>query len=202
MKLKIPTRLSMSLSQFFLWSSLISVATMFMWTMLMQNVIYDPMRSEIDTLQLFKNLNVKVNYHQMLQIDSLKTRVDDLENPDWLDVVGTTYNPVKEQCDSTPDILADNTKINIWHASVYKYIAVSQNMLVKNGGHLEFGDYVYVDAIKKSKSGRIIGNHTGVYQVKDVMNKRYTNRIDFLQTPGDKDIVYWDAKMLKIEVKV
>ena len=47
-------------------------------------------------------------------------------------------------------------------------------MLVDYGGFLRFGDYVWVDASKKS----------GLYQVKDTMNKRKMNRIEKLQTTG------------------
>lgn len=155
--------------------------------------IYEPMIHEIDTLRQDLNLNTLINHHQAIQIDSLQRRVHELENPNWIPVVGTTYNPVTWQCDDTPDILADGTKIDVLKATEYKYIAVSQDLLERNGGHLNFGDYVYISNTK---------HHDGIYQVKDVMNKRYTNRIDFLQTLGDKNYVYREAKMLKIEVNV
>lgn len=161
---------------------------------------YKPMVVEMDSLRNELELNSMVNYIQIQEIDSLEHEITALKTPKWIPVVGTTYNPVKEQCDATPDILADGTKINVWRATEYKYIAVSQNMLTRNGGHLNFNDYVWIDAVKKNKRGEVIYDHSGMYQVKDVMNKRYTNRIDFLQTPGDQDIVYWDAKMLKIDV--
>jgi 3D (Asp-Asp-Asp) domain-containing protein len=44
-------------------------------------------------------------------------------------------------------------------------LAVSQDLLEKNGGKLKFGDLVYIDKI-------------GFKFVEDVMNKRHKNRID------------------------
>ena len=98
------------------------------------------------------------------------------------------YQPVAEQTDSTPNITADGTVIKVDRASDYRYVAVSQNMLVKNGGFLKFGDYVWVDAGKKS----------GVYQVRDVMNKRYTDRIDILEGVDVRPYKYDNARMVKL----
>jgi len=61
-------------------------------------------------------------------------------------------------------------------------------MLERNGGFLKFGDYVWVDAGKKS----------GVYQVRDTMNARFTDRIDILESPGVKPYKYDKASMRKI----
>ena len=61
-------------------------------------------------------------------------------------------------------------------------------MLIKNGGFLKFGDYVWVDAGKKS----------GVYQVRDVMNKRYTDRIDILEGVDVRPYKYDNARMVEL----
>jgi 3D (Asp-Asp-Asp) domain-containing protein len=103
-------------------------------------------------------------------------------------VTVTMYQPVPEQTDSTPNITADGTVIKVDRASEYRYVAVSQNMLVKNGGFLKFGDYVWVDAGKKS----------GVYQVRDVMNRRFTNRIDILEGVNVRPYKYDNARMVKL----
>ena len=100
-------------------------------------------------------------------------------------VTVTMYHPVFGQTDDTPNITADGTVIKISRASEYRYIAVSRNMLVDYGGFLRFGDYVWVDASKKS----------GLYQVKDTMNKRFMNRIDILETPGTAPYKYNDASI-------
>ena len=104
-------------------------------------------------------------------------------------VTVTMYHPVFGQTDDTPNITADGTVIKISRASEYRYIAVSRNMLVDYGGFLRFGDYVWVDARKKS----------GLYQVKDTMNKRFMNRIDILETPGTAPYKYNDASIRIME---
>ena len=38
-------------------------------------------------------------------------------------VTVTTYNPTVKQCDSTPNITADGTKIKTWRATEYRYVA-------------------------------------------------------------------------------
>lgn len=103
-------------------------------------------------------------------------------------IVVTMYHPVPDQTDDTPNITADGTVIKIKRASDYRYVAVSRNMLERNGGFLKFGDYVWVDAGKKS----------GVYQVRDTMNARFTDRIDILESPGVKPYKYDKASMRKI----
>ena len=44
-------------------------------------------------------------------------------------VTVTMYHPTRQQTDSTPNITADGTKINIWKASKYRYVAVSRDLL-------------------------------------------------------------------------
>ena len=115
--------------------------------------------------------------------DKLAKHENDIHN-----VVVTMYQPLPSQTDDTPNITADGTVIKVDRASEYRYVAVSQNMLIKNGGFLNFGDYVWVDAGKKS----------GVYQVRDVMNRRFTDRIDILEGVDVRPYKYDNARMVKI----
>ena len=153
--------------------------------------IIDELRSKNDKLQLLVDsgnqlMRAATSSIVGLQI-TLKKCSDELnKNKDNVhNVTVTMYQPVPEQTDSTPNITADGTVIKVDRASEYRDVAVSQNMLVKNGGFLKFGDYVWVDAGKKS----------GVYQVRDVMNKRYTDRIDILEgvdvRPYKYDMPVW-----------
>ena len=58
----------------------------------------------------------------------------------------TMYQPDKIQCDDTPDITADQTKIpNIDSCSHLNWIAVSQDLLWFNDGPIRYGDTVYVE---------------------------------------------------------
>ena len=97
------------------------------------------------------------------------------------------YYPVIGQCDDTPDITADQTKIpNIDSCSHLNWIAVSQDLLWFNGGPIRYGDTVYVFA----------GHKTGQYIVRDAMNKRFTFKIDFLESVGTDLYSFTDAKLL------
>jgi len=98
------------------------------------------------------------------------------------------YHPVRAQTDSTPNILADGTRIRVHKASEYRFIAVSRNLLKSHGGFLEYGDFV----ILKGTDGK-----DGVYQVRDTMNKRWVNRIDILESPGTKPYKIDSAKIVK-----
>ena len=59
-------------------------------------------------------------------------------------VTVTMYHPVPDQTDDTPNITADGSVIRINNASEYRYVAVSRNMLRRDGGFLTYGDYVVV----------------------------------------------------------
>ena len=121
----------------------------------------------------------------------LQLKIDELANGvklEGLDVVVTMYHPTKGQTDSTPDILADGTKITIHKASEYRYVAVSRNLLKRGGGWLDYGDFI----VLKGTDGK-----DGVYQVKDTMNKRFVNRIDILESPGVKQYRFDNAKIKK-----
>ena len=111
----------------------------------------------------------------------LRNRVSELENECSFDytnrisykVTVTTYNPTKAQCDNTPNITADGTKIKPWKASSYRYVALSRDLLSRWGGPFEYGDYIVIEGTVK---------WDGVYQVRDTMNPKWTNRVDILTT--------------------
>ena len=88
-------------------------------------------------------------------------------------VTVTTYNPTKAQCDDTPNITADGTKIKPWKASSYRYVALSRDLLSRWGGPFNYGDYIVIEGTN---------GWDGVYQVRDTMNPKWTNRVDILTT--------------------
>ena len=98
-------------------------------------------------------------------------------------VTVTMYHPTKRQTDSTPNITADGTKINIWKASKYRYVAVSRDLLSRWGGPLNYGDWIVIEGA---------GKNSGVYQVRDTMNPKWTKRVDVLKTPGTRQFKYDD----------
>ena len=125
-----------------------------------------------------------------LENERLKSVVEEFKL-EGMEVTVTMYHPVRSQTDSTPDILADGTRIRVHKASEYRFIAVSRNLLKNNGGFLEYGDFV----ILKGTDGK-----DGVYQVRDTMNKRWVNRIDILESPGTKPYKIDSATIMKTEL--
>ena len=89
------------------------------------------------------------------------------------DVTVTTYNPTRQQCDSTPNITADGTKINPNRATQYRYVALSRDLLSRWGVPFDYGDYIVIEGT---------GKWDGVYQVRDTMNPKWVKRVDILTT--------------------
>ena len=85
----------------------------------------------------------------------------------------TMYQPNEIQCDDTPNITADGTKIRISKASNYKFVALSRNLLKRWGGPFDYGDFVLL----KGTEGK-----DGVYQVRDTMNPKWVNVVDILES--------------------
>ena len=131
--------------------------------------------------------------------------------PIYNDVWGSLYNPEYAQCDNTPTITADGSKINYSTASTHRWVAISQDLLnnqyrLKNfikdstdnrfRGKIKFGDTIWVDSPNP--------NINGIWIVHDAMNKRYKNAIDFLQTTGDGRVYgnnrLWDGKFRGISI--
>ena len=112
---------------------------------------------------------------------ALRNRVSELENECSFDytnrisykVTVTTYNPTKAQCDNTPHITADGTHFKTWKATSYRYVALSRDLLSRWGGPFNYGDYIIIEGT---------GDRDGVYQVRDTMNPKWTNRVDILTT--------------------
>ena len=108
-------------------------------------------------------------------------------------VTVTMYQPLRYQTDSTPNILADGTRIRTQEASNYKFIAVSRNLLKRFGGWLDYGDFVLL----RGTPGK-----DGVYQVRDTMNKRWVNRIDILESVDVKPYKFEKAKIVKTNLVI
>ncbi len=85
----------------------------------------------------------------------------------------TMYQPDKIQCDDTPNITADGTRIRINKASQYKFVALSRNLLKRWGGPFDYGDFILL----KGTDGK-----DGVYQVRDTMNPKWVNVVDILES--------------------
>ena len=134
-----------------------------------------------------------------IELDSLKEEIKELlEQMDSMpsvifeQVKATMYHPVEEQCDNTPLITADGSRIDPYNVSSWNWIAVSQHMLKRNGGPLDYGDTVYIFGTK---------HKDGAYIIKDCMHRRKTNQIDFLESLGTPQYRYDNVIIAKFPQK-
>lgn len=97
----------------------------------------------------------------------------------------TYYQPVKAQCDNSPLVTADGSKINLHHlkSNRIKWCAISRDLL-----------YLF----PKNKPKRVYIEGYGIYEVHDIMNKRHTHRIDILIHPKDSKRV--SIKGVKVKI--
>ncbi len=84
----------------------------------------------------------------------------------------TCYQPVRNQCNEEPLVTADGSKINLNHLrnNKLRWCAISRDLL-----------YLF----PKNRPRRVFIEGYGIYQVRDVMNKRHHHRIDILIHPKD-----------------
>ena len=135
-----------------------------------------------------------IAYYSNSIIDDLYNEINTLKDNGYcetyevmsFDVTVTTYNPTRSQTDSTPNQTADGTIIKPWKATEYRYVALSRDLIARWGGPFDYGDYIVIEGA---------GEHSGIYQVKDTMNPRFTRRVDILTTKSR--FKYTDVKMYK-----
>ena len=97
----------------------------------------------------------------------------------------TCYQPVKSQCNKEPLVTADGSKINLHHLKrgSIKWCAISRDLL-----------YLF----PKNKPKRVSIEGFGVYEVRDVMNKRHNHRIDILIHPKNSKRI--SIKNVKVKI--
>jgi len=97
----------------------------------------------------------------------------------------TTYTATTNETDSTPLITASGFKLDSLNPAKHRIIAVSRDLKSK----WKFGTRVKI---------LNAGIYNGVYQVLDVMNKRFKSRIDILINPNDQHTKLENIKILKL----
>jgi len=130
--------------------------------------------------------------------------------PIYENIWGTIYHAEVRQCDDTPTITGDGSRINPYKASEHRWIAISQEMLgcewrmnllndstsALYKGRIEYGDTIWITSPYKEINGWWI--------VHDTKNKRYRNSIDFLQTKGDGSLYgddpMWNGRFDNIQI--
>lgn len=97
----------------------------------------------------------------------------------------TCYQPLKAQCDNEPLITADGSKINLkkLKSGHIKWCAISKDLLY---------------LLPKDKPKRVYIEGFGVYEVRDVTNKRFKHRVDILVHPKNSVRIKLDNVKIKI----
>lgn len=89
------------------------------------------------------------------------------------DVVVTVYNAVPAQCNADVRHTASMFKLDLKNPEAHKIIAMERTMMSEFG--LKYGDIVKIE-------GTYNGIQDGVYQIQDIMNKRFAgqHKVDIL----------------------
>lgn len=97
----------------------------------------------------------------------------------------TCYQPIKAQCNDQPLLTADGSKIDLKHLKNGKiqWCAISRDLIW---------------LFPKGKPKRVWIEGFGVYEVRDLMNKRHKHRIDILIHPKNSKRI----KLENVKVKI
>jgi 3D (Asp-Asp-Asp) domain-containing protein len=98
----------------------------------------------------------------------------------------TTYSPSMGETDSTPNITASGFKIDTANPRKHRIIAISRDLKRK----WKFNQKVRI---------RKAGKYNGDYTVKDLMNKRFKNRVDILVGKDDKQVKLSNVQITAIK---
>ncbi|WP_375418887.1 hypothetical protein [uncultured Hymenobacter sp.] len=93
-------------------------------------------------------------------------------------MTATTYQAVPGQTDAEPFVTADNSRIKPHYGSKKRWLALSNDLLKRWGGHFDYGDQVRVRGISPELDG--------IYTVHDTMNRRHRRCLDVLTHPSEK----------------
>ncbi len=109
----------------------------------------------------------------------------------------TIYNPEERQCDSSPLITANNSRIDLdkLRRNEIRWMALSRDLLKRWNGDFNYGDTVLLHA----------GDSTidGLWVINDNMNKRFRNRGDLLFHRDSRSTGIWrNVRLNKLNPKV
>ena len=130
---------------------------------------FDAISGVCAVLLFFLHLNTTLDKYEAKK--QIKIEVDSIQvkKVSYHKLKATYYNPVQAQCDGNPLTTATGYKINIakLRKGKIKIVALSRDLLKA----YPYGSTIYVHQPMHLR---------GHYRVEDTMNRRFTNRVDFL----------------------
>lgn len=141
-------------------------------------------QDEIESLYQSNEMNQKTIKQQYQIMTNQQKVIDSLMLIKSHTVTATVYYPTGDKTASDMVIPEGYTQ----RGATYKIIAVSHDLLVKNGGFLKFGDKIKVCGTKMLD---------GIYRVEDTTHKRFRNRVDILVS-GNINEMWKNVKITKV----
>lgn len=132
-------------------------------------------------------LTTSIQFEEVKSEEQIADEIIEKQKIDYHLVTATTYTIREEQTDSTPLITASGYKLDSLNPKKDKVIAVSRDLKRK----FRFGEKVRIKGA---------GKLDGVYTVRDVMNRRFTKKIDILINPDDSGNKWTKVKMYPITI--
>lgn len=122
------------------------------------------------------SLECPISFRDNLLIHVKKVNLKLINSKKHFEVKGSVYHPVSKQTDSSPLETAslkmiDTNKLKLGHI---RWVAISRDLHNYWGGHIKYGDTLYVKCKKEPKLN-------GTWIVYDVMSPKWKLKIDFLQ---------------------
>jgi hypothetical protein len=100
----------------------------------------------------------------------------------------TTYTVDEKMTDSEPTVTASGFKVDSLNPRKHRIIAVSRDLKRE----YKFGQKVRVTGI---------GKYSGIYTVRDLMNRRWKKKIDILINPDEDPVSFRRAKIYALKDK-
>jgi hypothetical protein len=103
----------------------------------------------------------------------------------------TIYNPEEDQCDDSPLITANNSRIDLekLRRNEIRWMALSRDLLKRWNGEFNYGDTVLVETGDAAIDG--------LWVINDNMNKRFRNRGDLLFHRDSRTTGIWKNVRLR-----
>lgn len=140
----------------------------------------------IFSVQMMNDFKEFIKLNDQHLTDSIKYKIES-SNQRHL-VTATIYHPVEGQCDSTPLITADCSKIDLdkLEKGELRWIAISRELRE----HYKYGEKVRLTCIDDPTIN-------GIYEVHDTMNPRYKRYIDILTSPNQRTLGKWENVLIE-----